>query len=99
MKTEDDVTIYTKDPSYTHDDAFTVYLTGDGRKQCVGTACALPALKHLTGPELAAEYWMQLWGLIPFKKNGRANTRGKQARHDTMHRFATLPHAAESNYE
>jgi len=55
--------------------------------------------KRFSGAELMAEYWMQLWGLIPFKKNGRANTRGKTARHEVLTRFVTLPHASESDYQ
>ena len=49
--------------------------------------------KRFTDAELAAEVWIQYADLFHFRKDGKAITRGKRERRDTINRFAELPHA------
>ena len=98
-----ELTIFPKDPSYEPSDAFTVYLLGDGKRECAGTSCALPAKKRLTDAELAAE-WQYQDNRCGQVVEGYAVAHGGTdmgAEEDEIeklriaYRFATLPHYDE----
>jgi len=88
------LTVYPKDPTYEPSDAFTVYLLGDGKKQCAGTSCELPSKKRLTDAELAAEVFSAVFHEAECEVRGMRIERGFPPRpgHPAVENYVKLNH-------
>lgn len=64
----------------------------------IGMADALTKGKHLTPAECAAEYWASSWREV-YPACSEDVQRESARRAHILYRFATLPHAAEKDYE
>lgn len=76
------------------------YETPDGL-MTAGRSGVLPAAKHLTDAELAAEYWAPIFIHFPdptvWDRDYEGTSAEMRRRSATLHRFATTPHYFEAD--
>ena len=76
-----------------------MYVTPDG-PMTAGRGGELPAAKHFTDAELAAEYWAPIFIHFPdptvWDRDYAGTSAEMSRRSATLHRFATTPHYFEA---